>query len=494
LLLRPSAITIALSLAIAGFNLAPQSTNPAQAAVGPGENPVELRLAALEAVMRSDRIGALDLFNTAIQQASKQYGGNSIFLADLYYEAGSVALDASQFGQAEHYLTLAVKTNPYSTMAKIKLAELYRVQDRASDAAQQFKQAVQVNPNSPVTRQAYIRWLSENSSTSTEKAIANQEAYRLAMLRAKSAEVVKGAPTVVRTLAPPMIPPKDRDDKGSRSEKSEKPKPSKPDTIAEPHSQAKPDNSTKENQKTSEIKESESKGPSLFPFRNLKEQKHDDAAAKKKASELAEQAKNAAKAKAQQEEADRKRLAREKAEREKERADRERADREKERAAQALAKAHAKTPTKSAGPEKAKQDQQETKPAEKAQKPAQKPAQDLVPNAMTMPMQPVYPVPGFIPPSQPKPNAKRGLVPPPPPAPIPVFPMMGQQQVPPGAAQQQAKPKPKPKETAKESPREKEPAKQEQQPEEKPATSGSSDGESDFLLDWAGTDKKKKGK
>lgn len=110
-------------------------------------------------------------------------------------------------------------------------------------------------------------------------------------------------------------------------------------------------------------------------------------------------------------------------------------------------------------------------------------------------MQPVYPMPGFMPPSQPKPNAKRGLVPPPPPAPIPVFPMMGQQQMPPGAAQQQAKPKPKPKETAKETPKEKEPpAKQEQQPEEKPATTGSSDGESDFLLDWAGTDKKKKGK
>ena len=148
--------------------------NSSKATAGPGENPVQLRFAAMDAILHGNNKDALDLYETAIQEASQQYGETSTFLADLYYEAGTAALDSSQFPVAERYLTLAVKINPYSTMAKIKLAELYRLQERPDEASKQFRQAVQINP-SPVTRQAYIRWLATNGRTPQENAIATQE-------------------------------------------------------------------------------------------------------------------------------------------------------------------------------------------------------------------------------------------------------------------------------------------------------------------------------
>lgn len=493
LLLGPAIVLLAATLTICST-----WTGPVRAAVGPGENPVELRLAAMDAVLRGDTSGALDLFNTAIQEANRQYGPNSTFLADLYYEAGSVALDGSQFGPAEHYLTEAVKANPYSTMAKLKLAELYRVQDRAGDAATQFKQAVQVNPNSAVTKQAYIRWLILNGNTPNEQAAANAEALRLAMIKARTDAYFKNYRST------------------QKSTDSEKPSSGQGNagqifgskSVNSDHNKGEESKSGRSTESPGEIKagsavenieksqKNEKNGPSLFPFRNIKSdtksldanskaQKAAEKAAEKAQKELEE--KNKAAARAMQEEAARRQK---QARAEKEKAERAKAEKsERERAEQA----------------KHSQPKADKKAVKQAEPKVEQPA--VVPNPTVIPMQPIYPMPGFMQ-AQPKPNAKRGLVPPPPPAPIPIFGGMPMMQQPAPSAVQKPKPKEAPKEiskdsketpketpkkeTPKESPKEapkKEPAKE--QVEDK---SGGGDVDPEFLLDWSGTEKKKKGR
>lgn len=194
-MLLPTLLALSISLS---------SDQPLQAVVGPGENPVQLRFAAMDALLHGNSKDSLDLYETAIQEAVQQYGETSSFLADLYYEAGTVALDSSQFPAAERYLTEAVKINPYSTMAKIKLAELYRLEDKSGEVSKQLRQAVQINPNSPVTRQAYIRWLATSNSPQ-ENAIATQESLKLAMLNAHTNEISRVRDKGTSRPAPPVV-------------------------------------------------------------------------------------------------------------------------------------------------------------------------------------------------------------------------------------------------------------------------------------------------
>ncbi len=478
-----------LTMLLAGsFWLTPNSS---KATAGPGENPVQLRFAAMDAILHGNNKDALDLYETAIQEASQQYGENSTFLADLYYEAGTAALDSSQFPVAERYLTLAVKINPYSTMAKIKLAELYRLQERPDEASKQFRQAVQINP-SPVTRQAYIRWLATNGRTPQENAIATQESLKLAMLTSRSNENSrllnlnsKGKQAATGSQMP-VLPP----------------------ALLAPLGKEKTAEKT-----TDAIRNDEKPKPaiSLFPFKSV---------AKEQILEKEKLEKQRKQEAAKQEAAAKARLAEEK-EQEREKArEREHEAQLRKKASEAKAKAKAAAPAKKAEVKPAA-----AKPEEKAapakvekiekiekvekieKKEPKEPKQELKkeqpkaveqPNIVPSPQQPSYPQTIYgVPVSVKKPTGKaaRTMVPPPPPMPIfpgvqPMMrPPMPNFQAPPPQVQQQApvtKPKPvvKPKAEVKE------------QPEDKPPPmTNQSESEPEFILDWGEVKPKgKKGK
>ncbi len=452
--------------------------NSSRATAGPGENPAKLRLAAIDSILHGNTKDALDLYETAIQEASQQYGENSTFLADLYYEAGTAALDSSQFPVAERYLTLAVKINPYSTMAKIKLAELYRLQERPEEASKQFRQAVQINP-SPVTRQAYIRWLASNGRTPQENAIATQESLKLAMLTSRSNEntrllILNSKGKQTATSSPmPVLPPALIAPLGK--EKSAE------TTAAAAKDDAKPKSAI-----------------SLFPFKSVSKEQ---VLAKEK---LEKQRKQEA---AKQEAAAKAHLAEER-----ERArEREHEAQQRKKASAAEAKAKPATPQKNADvkPAAAKPEEKaapaKVEKIEKVEKkePKQEPKKEQPkaveqPNIVPSPQQPSYPQTIYgVPVSVKKPTGKaaRTMVPPPPPMPIfpgvqPMMrPPMPNFQAPPQQVQQQApvpKPKPvvKPKVEAKE------------QPEDKPPPmTNQSESEPEFILDWGEVKPKgKKGK
>ena len=463
-----------LTVLLAGsFWLTPNSS---KATAGPGENPVQLRFAAMDAILHGNNKDALDLYETAIQEASQQYGDTSTFLADLYYEAGTAALDSSQFPVAERYLTLAVKINPYSTMAKIKLAELYRLQERPDEASKQFRQAVQINP-SPVTRQAYIRWLATNGRTPQENAIATQESLKLAMLTSRSNENnrqlnlnSKGKQAATGSqmpvLPPALIAPL------AKEKAAETP----PATIK---NDAKPKPAI-----------------SLFPFKSVaKEQVLEKEKEKLEKQRKQEAAKQEA---AKQEAAAKARLAEER-EREHEAQLRKKASEAKAKAAAPAKKAEVKPaaakPEEKAAPAKVEKiEKTEVKQEPKKEQPKAVEQPNVVPS----PQQPSYPQTIYgVPVSVKKPTGKaaRTMVPPPPPMPIfpGVQPMMRPPlpnfQAPPQQAQQQApvtKPKPvvKPKAEVKE------------QPEDKPPPmTNQSESEPEFILDWGEVKPKgKKGK
>lgn len=480
-----SAFAILPVLLAGSFLLAPQAL---KASAGPGENPVQLRFAAMDAILHGNSKDALDLYETAIQEASQQYGDSSTFLADLYYEAGTAALDSSQFPVAERYLTLAVKINPYATMAKIKLAELYRLQERPEEASKQFRQAVQINP-SPVTRHAYIRWLATNGRTPQENAIATQESLKLAMLTARSNESSrllnlnsKGKQAAtgpqMPVLPPALLAPISKEKAASENARESKTS----DKAAAVKSDAKPKSTI-----------------SLFPFKNVaKEQVLD----KEKQEKLRKQeaAKQEAQAKA--------RLAEER-ERERDR------ERERERDAQARKRAAAAEKAKTeAPPKKIEAKPPVAKPVEKVEKidkvekvektervekkepKKEQPKTVAQPNIVPAPQQPFYPQMIYgVPASVQKPTGKaaRTMVPPPPP--MPIFPAMQPMMRPPvpnfqPPQQQQQPPVAKPKAEVKPKVEVKE------QPEDKPPPmTNQSDNEPEFILDWGEVKPKgKKGK
>ncbi|MFA6212480.1 MAG: hypothetical protein WCT03_01765 [Candidatus Obscuribacterales bacterium] len=473
-----------LPVLLAGSLLLPQ---PLKASAGPGENPVQLRFAAMDAILHGNSKDALDLYETAIQEASQQYGDSSTFLADLYYEAGTAALDSSQFPVAERYLTMAVKINPYSTMAKIKLAELYRLQEKPEEASKQFRQAVQINP-SPVTRQAYIRWLATNGRTPQEGNIATQESLKLAMLTARSNENSrllnlngKGKQAATGSqmpmLPPALIAPLTK----------EKAPPTKADKPAE-----------KSVEKPAEIKaESKPKSNiSLFPFKNVAKEQvlEKEKQEKLRREEKVEAAKqeSAKQEAARQEAAAKARLAEEKAR------DREAQARKRANAAE---KAKASAPAKKAEPKPAAKPEvtpaavKEEKPVEKIEKKEPKPEPKSEPkkeapkaveqpqqNIVPAPQQPSYPQMIYGVPTQvkkPTGKAARTMVPPPPP--MPIFPGMQPMMRPamPNFQPPVERPVVKPKPAAKPKPEVKE------QPEDKPPPmTNQAESEPEFILDW----------
>ncbi len=461
---------------------------PVQAVVGPGESPVQLRFAAMDALLHGNSKDALDLFDTAIQESIQQYGESSTFVADLYYEAGTVALESSQFPAAEHYLTRAVKINPYSTMAKIKLAELYRLQIKPVEAARQFRQAVQINPNSPVTRHAYVRWLAANGSTSQENAIATQESLKLAMLNAQTNELSRardrGARPAAVTLSPALIAPMG---KGAAAETNAVKATAKP--VARPAEAEKPAEIVKATTNPKAV-------TSLFPFKHVNKAsvlEKEKEKAQKQQEELAKL--EAAKKEAARKEANAREAGARAA------AEREASLRRALKAAQAKIKqAQAKKPepeikptakavekTAEAEPKKVEAPKAKVEKVEKAVQP------NIVPSAQPMyqpPMMYQMPMMQVQQPPKPKGKASRTTMVPPPPPTMPMYPpmqmMRPQMQPYPQPQAVAAPPAPKPKKVAPK------PVKEEAaEPEEKPAVIPQSS-EPDFLIDWGGG--KKKGK
>lgn len=151
-----SAIMINL-LAISGF--------PAMAIDKPISlsDPKSLRQSAFESYLQGNYDKAKVYYEQAIDQTQKTYGSSSPFLADLYYELGSISLELSKFTVASHYLPLAVEKKPNSLQARLKLVELDMLTGKEEDARVQLDAAQKAHPKSPEVQAAVVKWMIKES-------------------------------------------------------------------------------------------------------------------------------------------------------------------------------------------------------------------------------------------------------------------------------------------------------------------------------------------
>lgn len=374
-----------------------------------GDDPYNLRVLAFQCYIEGQTESALETYQRAVKRAIDEYGDDSTIVADIYFEMGSLAFDAGKENTAESWLNESLKRNPNSEMARIKLAEIYRVRSKHDQALTQIQTCLKRNRNSIAARRALIVWLQEKGFV----ALATQESYVLNQIAGGKDKRIAPQTMVAAAVRPPAAQP---------AVKKEEPAPTRP---PEPKQEAaKPEAKPPEKPK---------QPPSIVA---------------------------------------------------------------------ALMKRVAPPPKKKETPKPVvkppvvtQQPKKEVKPAPKAPEPKPEVVKAPPPKKIEKPVAPAMPPPVMAvstPQPQPK-RSKNGLVPPPP----PIVPSFGMFPPPPpmgfnpnGATLQThaAIKKDKPKAEAKESPKEaKEPAK-----ETKEAASVDEEGEGDFLIDWAGSNKKKK--
>jgi len=183
---------------------------PVQARGGMGQlndDPRSLRDVAFEHYINNDMSTALDFYQKAVDKAVKEYGADSSYVGNLYFEMGVLAFDAGWFQKAENYLTKAVQQNPNSIEAKVKLAELLEVRDRPDLALGQIQQALAKRRNSPEARHALVMYLIKQHNT----AAAVHESYLMTLHGVPLPDKIKPAiPEMTKVAQEPAEKPKDK--------------------------------------------------------------------------------------------------------------------------------------------------------------------------------------------------------------------------------------------------------------------------------------------
>lgn len=165
---------VLVALAVLQFTVAGQMVWAASS--GDVDEIKQLRNSAVEAQARGQLDAALGLYTDAVRLAQRSYGSNSTYVGDLYFDMGMIAFGDSKYQKAEAWLSEAVKRNPYSVTARMKLAELYRLKGQQRQARQLAQRVLSRNANSLEARE--ILALSYQDEGNVAK--ATQECARIA--------------------------------------------------------------------------------------------------------------------------------------------------------------------------------------------------------------------------------------------------------------------------------------------------------------------------
>ncbi|MBZ0185589.1 MAG: tetratricopeptide repeat protein, partial [Candidatus Obscuribacterales bacterium] len=123
------------------------------------KDPRDLRQQAFQFYLEARYDEAAELYQEAIELAKESYGEKSSFVADLYYEAGSMCLEEGNFSMASRFLPLAVKINPNYTMARVKLSELLMMKGKSDEAFGQIGEALKRDPTAIEAQRQLVKLL-----------------------------------------------------------------------------------------------------------------------------------------------------------------------------------------------------------------------------------------------------------------------------------------------------------------------------------------------
>ncbi len=156
-------------------------------------DPRALRLQAFQRYIDGDYEGSRAGYEQAIQAGKQKYGADSSFVADLYYEVGSISLEDGQFQVAEKFLKLAVDHKPCSVVARVKYADVLNMRGQSDQALHQIELALKRDPRNPIAQQARARWMMtqaspKNKTGAAANVAATWECFRLHLLGKESVQ------------------------------------------------------------------------------------------------------------------------------------------------------------------------------------------------------------------------------------------------------------------------------------------------------------------
>lgn len=208
-----------------------------------GDDPYNLRVLAFQCYIEGQTESALETYQRAVKRAIEEYGDDSTIVADIYFEMGSLAFDAGKENTAESWLNESLKRNPNSEMARIKLAEIYRVRAKHDQALAQIQACLKKNRNSIAARRALVVWLQDKGFV----ALATQESYVLnqiatgadkriapsASMQVATAVKQHPAPITPKKDEPPTKPPEPKQEAKQPQGKPPEQAKSPPSIVAE---------------------------------------------------------------------------------------------------------------------------------------------------------------------------------------------------------------------------------------------------------------------
>src|ERR1700733_13335918 len=131
-----------------------------------------------------------EFYEKAIEMASKDYGPNSSYLGDLYFELGCAEKEAGHFKQAEQHLEASLKCKPNSINTRLQLAYLYKKEKRLTDL---YNQIQLIKTKDPASAQALLSLYSQGKDRPDKAAQSAFVVYQMATAKAQMIASAKSA-------------------------------------------------------------------------------------------------------------------------------------------------------------------------------------------------------------------------------------------------------------------------------------------------------------
>ena len=153
------AVVSAVSLTVAMSCSKPEFLQAARA--DGGKTTQFFRSQALQNIAAGRESEALESYKAAIKVARTQYGQESTYLSELYFEMGNLARSNGQSEIAQDCYQSAVKYRPNDIPTRLQLADLERNTKNIREAFDESKKAFQLSKNSPIARKGLMLCLQQ---------------------------------------------------------------------------------------------------------------------------------------------------------------------------------------------------------------------------------------------------------------------------------------------------------------------------------------------
>jgi hypothetical protein len=186
---------LALALFIACSCLSGMRPQPALAKDDLPPNTAEVyRHHAIELLFKhKDDGNGFEWYQKAIELANKDYGPNSSYLGDLYFELGSAEKEAGHFKQAEQHYEASLKCKPNSVNTRLQLAYLYKKEKRTKDLYNQIQAIKTKDPGSTQVQQALLSLYSQENKRPDQAAQSALVVHQMAIAKTQAIASAKSA-------------------------------------------------------------------------------------------------------------------------------------------------------------------------------------------------------------------------------------------------------------------------------------------------------------